>query len=383
MICIIIGAFPPEIGGAELHVAEVAKRLVEKGFDVVVLTRYPRNMKGLPKRETIDGFDIIRISTPNLFLIRFLGFLIQALIEVFKIRKRVKVIYAHHVLSIGFLAVIIGKLFRKPVVIRDGLQPGVFRNLLTKPGIGWSMRYTIRMAEVIIVGTEALFGIIKSLRIKPSAELIVFPNPVDNEVFKPYPHAKEELGLDDSFVLLYVGRLIKLKGVDYIIKAVPTLRKEIPNLKVMIIGNGTEMSSLIELSKELEVEGIVSFTGRKDIKALPLYYSAADIYIQLSIDEGFSNTIPQAMACEVPVICARTGGLIELVSDEKTGFLIYSRNSEEVAKAVLRVYNDRDLGKRTGQNARHYVMKKLTWDDCMGNLIDVFDSVINNRRKNV
>lgn len=153
--------------------------------------------------------------------------------------------------------------------------------------------------------------------------------------------------------LLYVGRLSREKGVEYLLKAMPLIIKKIPMVHLDIVGDGDEKYKLEILSKELKLEKNVTFIGSVSYNKVEEYYKKANIIIVSSIlPDAFALIGPEAMSAGRPVIASNVGGIPEWLDDGKTGFLVDPGNSEQIAGKVIKLFSDRKLLEQMGKNAR-------------------------------
>lgn len=191
---------------------------------------------------------------------------------------------------------------------------------------------------------------------------------VDCEIFKPLAQRDElrkTLGVEDNFVLLALGRLSKRKGFDDAIKAL-TYLKDIDDLVLLIVGEGPERRNLEELARSLFLESRVKFLGFVSSDYLPGIYNIADLFIApfktIGRDiEGFPLVVQEAQACRVPVISTFSAGLPDLVENRTSGFLVHENLPREIATKICKLYNDSDLRKKMGLNARKKTETLLNW----------------------
>ena len=171
------------------------------------------------------------------------------------------------------------------------------------------------------------------------ARIHTIPCGIDLDLFRPRDTvaARRQLGLpEDIPILLWVGRLEKLKGVDILVSAVAQL--DHPDVKLLIVGGDERAADLrAELMAQAEREGVASrieFTGAVAHDDLPAYYSAADIVVVPSYYKSFGLVAIEAMACGTPVVASRVGGLVSTVADGITGYLIPWRCPEPFAEKL-------------------------------------------------
>ena len=153
--------------------------------------------------------------------------------------------------------------------------------------------------------------------------------------------------------LLYIGRLSREKGVEYLLKAMPLIIKKIPMVHLDIVGDGNEKYKLEILSKELKLEKNVTFIGSVLYNKVEEYYKKVNIIIVSSIlPDAFPLIGPEAMSAGRPVIASNVGGIPEWLDDGKTGFLVEPGNSEQIAEKVMKLLSNRKFLEQMGKNAR-------------------------------
>jgi D-inositol-3-phosphate glycosyltransferase len=200
-----------------------------------------------------------------------------------------------------------------------------------------------------------------------AGRMSVVPCGVDLNLFQPVPspEAKRLLGLPpERRIVLFVGRIQPLKGIDTLLEAMALLAPQMPHgtddLSVIIIGGaqGTgvdetpaELARLEGLRTELGIEDLVTFQGAKDQDTLVYYYSAADMVVMPSRYESFGMVALEAMACGTPVVASKVGGLALTVQDGQTGFLVPERNPGALADRIRLLLNDAHLRRKLGQQA--------------------------------
>lgn len=175
-----------------------------------------------------------------------------------------------------------------------------------------------------------------------AGKIRVRPNGVDLDMFRPLDRSEARAQLDcTGFTLLSVGNLIELKGHHLIILALA----ELPDVTLLVAGDGPEASALRQLAESLGVEARVRFLGLVPQVELPGYYSASDCLVLASSNEGTPNVLLEAMACGTPVVATAVGGIPEIVTCPECGVLVRSRSASGIVEGIrtLRAaYPDRD-----------------------------------------
>jgi D-inositol-3-phosphate glycosyltransferase len=190
-----------------------------------------------------------------------------------------------------------------------------------------------------------------------AVRIATIPCGVDTDLFVPGDRAaaRARLGLDEQPVLLWVGRVAPIKGLDTLLDAVTRLRARGRPVRLLIVGGDADepMSehevSLRRRIERLDLTGSVCFVGPQPQSVLPLYYAAADVTVLPSYYESFGMVALEAMACGSPVIASRVGGLVTTVRDGVTGFLIPEADVEALAERIGALVADPDLRWRVGR----------------------------------
>jgi D-inositol-3-phosphate glycosyltransferase len=223
----------------------------------------------------------------------------------------------------------------------------------------------VRFADALVAATPVEEEQLVELYGADSACIHIIPPGVNTEIFHPIPaaHAKERIGLcTDCCVILFVGRIEPLKGIDNLLRAIALVVEERPDLRqglvVPIVGGDLdriceddEMMRLQELREELGIGDVVTFMGAKDQDTLQYYYAAAEMVVMPSDYESFGMVALEAMACGTPVIASDVGGLAFLVRHGRTGYRVPARDPGALATRIMQLLTDEGLRRRIGQRA--------------------------------
>ena len=208
----------------------------------------------------------------------------------------------------------------------------------------------------------------------------VIPCGVDTDLFRPMDKgkARSELGLPNSSqILLFAGRIQPFKGIDILLRAVACLLDN-RELHLFIIGGDSEsddeLTRLRTLSTELGLDGKVTFSGAMEHGEMPLFYSAADICVVPSYHESFGLVAVEALACGIPVVASRVGGLATIIKDGETGYLVDKLSPEAFAQRLELLLGDEKLQRRMGDAARPSVMK-YEWSMVARQVLNVYEEL--------
>ncbi len=228
------------------------------------------------------------------------------------------------------------------------------------------------------------------------APISIIPGGVDLERFAPAPQAaaRAEIGVRESRVLLFVGRIQRLKGLEILLRAFALARErgQADDTRLLIVGGlpvrtgrglgheTREISRLERLSQRLGVARQVTFVGAVQQERLPLYYSAADATVMPSSYESFGLVAVESLACGTPVVASRVGGLTTIVRDGETGFLVPWRDPSLFAERIGQILGDRDLRDRLGASARPSV-ERFGWERIADAHLALFHEVLAEREE--
>lgn len=278
---------------------------------------------------------------------------------------KIDAIDAHYVYPDGVAAVWLGRRLGLPVVVT---ARGSDVTLYPDYAIPRHMiRHMIAKADQLVSVSEALKRTLVSLGASQD-RVTVLRNGVDSTLFRPLPRddARAKLGLQRRAVVS-VGHLIERKGHHRVIAALTSL----PDVALVIVGEGPEHGRLRALAERLHVADRVHFAGAVRQAELPLYYSAAEALVLASSREGWANVLLEAMACGTPVIASNAGGNSEVVRTRDAGRIVPENTPETIARAV------RDLlDTPPARAATRAYAEQLGWEAVSAGQMAVFEAAI-------
>jgi glycosyltransferase involved in cell wall biosynthesis len=324
-----------------------------------------------PQEERRHGIDVLHPRYPvlpkiGMTLAPFL--LAQAVKPVIKrvlAEFRFDLIDAHYFYPDGVAAIILGRYFRKPVVIT---ARGTDVNLIPRYRLPRAMiRWAARHAAGIIAVARALKDDLVRVGI-PAERIEVLRNGVDLQLFRPIEReaARRKLDLYRT-TLLSVGHLIPRKAHDLVIQALRWL----PEMDLIVIGDGPGRANLDALARKCGVGDRVRFVAALAQEDLRNYYGAADALILASSREGWANVLLESMACGTPVVASKAGGTPEVVSAPEAGALMAERTPEAIADAVQRLfarYPDRGATRRYAE--------RFGWEETTRGQLQLFGRLV-------
>ncbi len=391
-VCFVNALFFPFRGGTENHMLELGEALVKKGVEVHVVTAW---LKGTKKRETVRGIKVHRIPAK---VVRIEGLYPPPLVLCPNFLKYVRKIDEKENFDLFHLH---GRWFPDFTLVRKYCEQTGKQLVLTvhnaRPtGINpfytaFGSAYEVAVGIPTLKSANHLIAVSKWTRNDvakyaiPKKRFTVIYNGINPGEFttKHNQKVKKELGIHPSSPLLvWVGRVIEQKGLRYLISALPTVLKQFPTAKLLIIGTGTEVKNLKKQATKLGVSGVVIFYGAvNDRKKLNDLLCGCDLFVFPSVWEPFGMVITEAMASGLPVVASRVGGIPEIVN-KNTGFLVPPRSAKVLAKIIITALGKRNL-KQIGLRGRKLVEKKFNWRKIAGETIQVYTNVLTHKRKRV
>jgi glycosyltransferase involved in cell wall biosynthesis len=188
--------------------------------------------------------------------------------------------------------------------------------------------------------------------------------------------ARDELGLgEDELVVGMVANYNRpVKGVEYLIEAIPRIVAYVPRARFLLIGGGGEEEALRKKAQALNVQSFVVFAGyRKDVERL---YRIMDISVLTSLSEGLSLTVLESMAHGLPVVATLVGGNPEIITDGQTGYLVPPGDADSLADRIVRLLLNADLRRRMGSEGRARIGCRFRMQDIAEQYLDVYRGVI-------
>jgi glycosyltransferase involved in cell wall biosynthesis len=183
----------------------------------------------------------------------------------------------------------------------------------------------------------------------------------------------------DKKIVLFVGNLIKIKGVYTLIESLKILCSSIPELLLLIIGQGEEREKLESLASSYGLNSNIKFLGWVPQKDLPELYNAADIFVLPSITEGHSVALLEAMAVGLPIVASGIGGNIETIEDGVNGFHFETGNTEKLAERLMMILTNRNLRRMMSENSSKIYLEKFSTNNQINSHLKVYNSIMDKK----
>lgn len=298
---------------------------------------------------------------------------LKYLCSISKIKNIIKtfkpdIIHAHYASSYGLLAVLTKF---KPVIISFwGSDVLIFpkKTFIHK----FILKYISLKADALLSTSNFMK---KEILKYCDKDITVIPFGVDVNLFKPIDNTRT----DNSFVIIgTIKNLEENYGIKYLITAFGQLKKKSlgKNLKLLIVGKGSQVNELKTLVKNYGIERDVEFTGYIDPLIIYKYHQQLDIAVIPSISESFGVSAVESMSCCKPVVASNVGGLPEVIVDGVTGIIVEPENAVSLELAIEKLLADPLMRIEMGKRGRERVIKEYDWDKCVSKMIEFYTNLL-------
>jgi glycosyltransferase involved in cell wall biosynthesis len=393
-ICIFTETYYPVVGGGETQAQLLAEGLIANGHSVTILTR--RSDASLKRHEKYGNINVYRLSPVGSGQLKKWGLLLSSLFLLIKLRNQYDLIFVSGYRIIGLTAVLVGKIFRKLVVLKADSQGEMsgefFESGLRKFGTSRSSlpfrlflgfrNAVLKMANVFSAISPEIVSELTSSGV-PANKIHLIPNSVDTNRFVPVDAEqksilRKKLNLSqDATIAIYTGRLVSYKGLPLLLSVWNEIRNKHENVILILAGTGgldihnceDELRGYVRSSS---LEQSVLFTGA--VQNVYEYLQAADIFTFPSTNDAFPSSLIEAMACALPVIATPVGAIKTIISNGENGLLVKPGDFLQLFEALDILLSDKVLSFRLGQAAWQTVQEQYSAENVMNKYIALFKS---------
>ena len=389
-----------DAGGQNIYVAHTARHLANLGYCVDIFTR--RDREDLP--DVVDWLPGIRVihvrAGPATFvrkesllpyMAQFARVVVEHATEAQARGNPYAVCHAHFFMS-GLVARRLKQELRIPYVVTFHALGRV--RLLHQPNDEFPPERCV-LEQMVIDTADAIVAecpqdesdLTRHYR-TPSSRLRMIPCGFDPDEFAPMSRAEARAHLSlplDRPIVLQLGRMVPRKGVDTVIRALGVLFRRYALSPLLLIVGGEastpdpevtpEIGRLQRIAAEEGVAAHVIFVGQRPRDVLRHFYCAANVFVTMPWYEPFGITPIEAMACGIPVVGARVGGVQYSVEDGRTGFLVEARNADALARRLAHVFSDPAIPRLLGKRACRRAWERFTWQQISRSLADLYAEV--------
>ncbi len=369
--------YVPQRNGVATAVKLYKDKLEEMGHEVFVFV--PKYSKDF-KRSEKNVFEFPSIKYPLEKEQRIAFFSPHVF---FKIKRlSLDVIHTHSPFSMGILAYWSSKFFDIPYVGTYHTMYEYYRHYLPpiiRPPLSLTkkmIRDWCKRLDKVIAPTYEIKKVLTNYGV-PDEHIVVIPTGIDFEKFekKIEWNLREEYGIEDKKVLLYVGRLGKEKNIDFLIRMFKKVSKEIDSVLV-IVGYGPEEESLEALVCDLGLRDKVIFTGGLPREKVIDVYKVSDVFVFASYTETQGLVILEAMAASLPVVALGKMGVRDLLKSSEGGIMLEDLNEDEFARAVLEVLTSKEKRDRLAEKGKRFVKENFSIDVTVRKMVELYKDLI-------
>jgi glycosyltransferase involved in cell wall biosynthesis len=362
-VCIVSPLYHTSLGGVGRQALALTEKLESFGVNIFVIAR---KMKGTPECVLSNRVPVHRawafrpymhileeMSLSNLMI--SLSFCFSIALILFKKRKEYDLVHFHGA-SLPLITNILPlKLYGKKVIAKVaaaklGTEAGSLQGKYFFLGkiLIWMLK---KVDCFVAISEEIKDGLLNDGF--NQAMITRIPNFIDQNLFHPSgkesrDQIRKKLGFTDGKIVTFSGRLVERKGVSVLLEAWRKLIQDCKDVMLIILGDGPLEKKLKNQSRLLGIEENVKFCGF--INNIDDYLAATDIFVFPSFQEGFPNSVLEAMACGIPVIATRIGGIVDVIKDEENGLLVEPGNAEQLADALKKLISDTEYASTLGKN---------------------------------
>jgi phosphatidyl-myo-inositol dimannoside synthase len=357
-ILLITQDFPPERGGIQTYMFELARELLAQGHRVRVICPGSRHTPNPLPALT----DMVRLPVPGSWLFLPLLFYLPRYLR--RNPSVTSVFYAQWQPALG-MSLFAGKLRKHKsycLVCGRELFTSVFGPLATT-----LMRRVFRRVDAVFVISREVMRLLRVRADPPCPIHLAYPG-VDPRRFRPLDAGflRERYKLGRAPAIVSITRMTPRKNLRQLILALPAIRREIPDAILLLCGEGEEKKALRKLAENMGLGKCVLFPGKLVEAELVAHFNLADVFVLPSLTskrdiEGFGIVFLEAGACETPVIGTLAGGIPDAVENGETGLLTAPGDLQELEKAILDLLLNRAKAEAMGRQARLRIQQMFTW----------------------
>lgn len=375
-------AYMPFVGGAEVAIKEITRRLP---YDFTCFTY--KFFSDLKDKEIIGNIEIARVGKGRKRSRNYYGQFFGKIVYIFsawRAAERAHKIKPFHVIwaimaSYAGMAALLFKLRHPEIPLLLTLQEGDSEaHILKKVNIFYPLwRLLFKKADYIQVISNYLADFARRHGARCPVEVV--PNGVNvekSEILNPKSQTGSNFTNPNTKTIITTSRLVHKNGIDILIRAVAKLVKcQVLGVRCLILGSGPDEEKLKNLAKDLKIEDKIQFLGHIEPENVPKYLAQSDIFVRASRSEGLGNSFLEAMGASLPIIGTNVGGIKDFLKDSETGLFAKINDSEDLADKILLLIENEALRNKLIENGRKLVTEKYSWDNIVKKMTIIFQTL--------
>lgn len=386
-ICMVSDLFDTPYGGVPKVIKQLSNKLIEKGNTVTIITsRY----KNKAREERKNGLVIYRLPSINIpksegeYALALPS--LERIYEIFR-REKIEIVHCHIPSFLAFSCVRTAKKMEIPKIGTHHVLAETFslNTMFNSENFEFLfykvLNFFYNQLDMLIGPSHYAINVLRKHGLKVRYKII--SNGIDLAIFSPNGHYEDFLSKfnlnDESLKILFVGRLMKEKGLEVLINAYYLVNKKIPNTKLILVGKGYLQNELKKLAVELGLDGKIIFTGFISEEMLKQAYRASDIFVLPSRAETQSLVLLEASAMGLPLVGTRITAIPEMVIDGWNGYTFEPENYEDLARKIIKILSNDRLIERFSKNSLE-LAKKHEINNSVNELEKVYESLLQTRK---
>lgn len=378
----------PSYGGSGIVGAELGLELAKRGHSVHFISYAPPMRLGQEERERVQFHPVDMFTYPLFEYPPYTDALASKLKEV-AVQEKLDVLHVHYAIPHSISA----------YLAREMIKPQRYLPTVT----------TLHGTDITLVGRDPSFLSITQFGIEQSdgvtaiskylrsatwetfctgCDIQVIYNFIDADYYQREPHEalKKQIAPKGEKIILHISTFRPVKRIGDCIEVLARMRDLEKGagsqfgVKLVMCGDGPERDDAETLAESLGISDCVIFAGKQPQAVIRDYLSIADLLLLPSLTESFGLVALEAMACELPVIATRVGGIPEVVVEDETGYLFAVGDIDGMAEAAVKILNDRNLQARLGQRGRDIAVSEFTTDRIIPQYEALYEKLVNDHR---
>lgn len=347
----------PTVGGSGVVASELGKLLAEKGHEIhFITTGRPFRLNRMYPNIYFHQVDVNQYSVFQYPPYEIA--LANKIAEIIK-REELDILHVHYAIPHAVCAILGRQIARSSIKIVTTLHGTDITVLGHDPSLSAAIRFGIEESDAVTAVSHALISQTMDV-IYPKKKIQPIYNFIDERVYRKRPandRLRQELGIaDEDKVIMHVSNFRSVKRVPDVVRVFKRVREKMP-AKLLLVGDGPEMTIVCKLVSELQLEGSVLFLGKQD--NLEELYALSDLLLLLSEKESFGLVLLEAMACGVPCIGTNVGGIPEVIEHGKNGFISELGDIESMTAQALQLLTDEEFYQKASEQALKTVQTRF------------------------
>ncbi|MED3625009.1 N-acetyl-alpha-D-glucosaminyl L-malate synthase BshA [Neobacillus thermocopriae] len=346
----------PTVGGSGVVATELGKMLAERGHEIHFIS------SSLPFRLNKIYHNIyyhqVEVNQYSVFQYPPYDIALASKMAEVANREKLDILHVHYAIPHAVCAILAKQMAGRDLKIVTTLHGTDITVLGYDPSLTEAIKFGIEKSDMVTAVSNALVKETFEL-INPDKQIETIYNFIDDRIYRKRDanHLKKEFGIkEEEKVIIHVSNFRAVKRVSDVVKSFANISAVMP-AKLLLVGDGPEMTIVCKMTKQLGLEDQVMFLGKQE--NLEELYSISDLMLLLSEKESFGLAVLEAMACGVPCIGTKIGGIPEVIEHGKTGYICELGDIEDISNKAIALLNDLNLHQQFSMNAQEAVASRF------------------------